>query len=64
MHVKLPHTSVKKGVSVLGNAQASGPHVAEGCKLGEETRASVFLQRLVIGGLGQEFCEAKRGSKI
>lgn len=27
VHVMLPHASVKKGISVLRNAQASGPHV-------------------------------------
>lgn len=55
VHVLLPHASVKKGVSVLRSAQASGPHVvgAWSCKLSEEITVSVSLP----GGLSRQLGE-------
>lgn len=62
VHVKLLHASVKKGVSVSGNAPASGPHVAESCKLGEEIIASVSLSpKSGYWRLGARILRRKKG---
>lgn len=60
-----PHASVKKGVSVLRNAQASGPHVvtAWSCKLREEIKASVSLPGGLSPQLGERILWSKRGPK-